>query len=80
MIFHQAGKVIPFLEVASWESNSQPPKSEFIYELHLFKIGYERYPLLTYIPLTKNLSIVDRFDILMDNMVMLEQFVTELRV
>ena len=25
-------KVIPFLEVASWESNSQPPKSEFIYE------------------------------------------------
>ena len=27
-------RVAPFLEVASWESNSQPPKIEFIYELH----------------------------------------------
>lgn len=33
-------KVIPFLEVASWESNSQPPKSEFIYEP---QEGYVRF-------------------------------------
>ena len=64
--------VVPFLEVASWESNSQPPKSEFIYEP---KDGYVRFiqnrdydssAHKTYIPLTKNLSIVDRYDILMD--------------
>lgn len=65
-------KVVSFLEVASWESNSQPPKSEFIYEP---KDGYVRFiqnrdydsdTHKTYIPLTKNLSIVDRYDILMD--------------
>ena len=65
-------RVIPFLEVASWESNSQPPKSEFIYEP---KDGYIRFiqnrdydssAHKTYIPLTKSLSIVDRYDILMD--------------
>ena len=65
-------KVIPFLEVASWESNSQPPKSEFIYEpqegyVRFIQIrDYESNTHITYIPLTKNLSIVDRFDILMD--------------
>ena len=65
-------KVVSFLEVVSWESNSQPPKSEFIYEP---KDGYVRFiqnrdydsdTHKTYIPLTKNLSIVDRYDILMD--------------
>lgn len=65
-------RVVPFLEIASWESNSQPPKSEFIYEP---KDGYVRFiqnrdydsnAHKTYIPLTKNLSIVDRYDILMD--------------
>ena len=65
-------KVLPFLEVASWESNSQPPKSEFIYEP---KDGYVRFiqnrdydsdTHKTYIPFTKNLSIVDKYDILMD--------------
>lgn len=65
-------KVAPFLEIASWESNSQPPKNEFIYEP---KEGYVRFiqnrdyssnNYKTYIPLTQNLSIVDRFDILMD--------------
>ena len=65
-------RVVPFLEVASWESNSQPPKSEFIYEP---KDGYIRFiqnrdydssAHKTYIPLTKSLSIVDRYDILMD--------------
>ena len=65
-------KVIPFLEVASWESNSQPPKSEFIYEPQegyvrfIQNRDYESNTHITYIPLTKNLSIVDRFDILMD--------------
>lgn len=65
-------RVVPFLEVASWESNSQPPKSEFIYEP---REGYVRFiqnrdydssAHKTYIPLTKSLSIVDRYDILMD--------------
>ena len=65
-------KVVSFLEVVSWESNSQPPKSEFIYKP---KDGYVRFiqnrdydsdTHKTYIPLTKNLSIVDRYDILMD--------------
>lgn len=64
--------VVPFLEIANWESNSQPPKSEFVYEP---KDGYIRFIQnrdydsdihKTYIPLTKNLSIVDRYDILMD--------------
>lgn len=65
-------KVIPFLEAASWESNSQPPKSEFIYEPQegyvrfIQNRDYESNTHITYIPLTKNLSIVDRFDILMD--------------
>lgn len=65
-------RVVPFLEIASWESNSQPPKSEFIYEP---REGYVRFiqnrdydssAHKTYIPLTKSLSIVDRYDILMD--------------
>ena len=65
-------RVVPFLEVANWESNSQPPKSEFIYEP---KDGYIRFiqnrdydsdTHKTYIPFAKNLSIVNRYDILMD--------------
>lgn len=64
--------VVPLLKLVSWESNSQPPKSEFVYET---KEGYVRFiqnrdydsdTHITYIPRTKNLSIVDRFDILMD--------------
>lgn len=65
-------KVTKLLDIVSWESNSQPPKSEFIYEP---KDGYIRFIQnrdydsdnhQTYIPYTKNLSTVDRFDILMD--------------
>ena len=64
--------VVPLLKLVSWESNSQPPKSEFVYEP---KEGYVRFiqnrdydsdTHKTYIPRTKNISIVDRFDILMD--------------
>lgn len=64
--------VVPLLKLVNWESNSQPPKSEFVYEP---KGGYVRFiqnrdydsdTHITYIPRTKNLSIVDRFDILMD--------------
>lgn len=60
------------LNIVSWESNSQPPKSEFIYSP---KDGYVRFiqnrdyendSYKTYIPLTSNLSTVNRFDILMD--------------
>ena len=64
-------RVVPLLKVANWES-SQPPKSEFIYKP---REGYVRFiqnrdygssAHKTYIPLTKSLSIVDRYDILMD--------------
>lgn len=56
--------VVPLLKLVSWESNSQPPKSEFVYEP---KEGYVRFiqnrdydsdTHITYIPRTKNLSIV----------------------
>ena len=65
-------KVASFLDVCFWETNSQPPKSEFIYEQ---KNGYVRFiqnrdydsdSYKTYIPITKSLSIVDELDILMD--------------
>mgnify|MGYP002680435123 CR=1 FL=1 len=65
-------RVVPLLKVANWESNSQPPKSEFIYKP---REGYVRFiqnrdygssAHKTYIPMTKSLSIVDRYDILMD--------------
>lgn len=65
-------KVANFLEVASWESNSQPPKSDFIYKP---QEGYVRFIQnrdydsdnhITYIPFNKNLSLVTRYDILMD--------------
>lgn len=65
-------RVVPFLEVASWESNSQPPKRDFIYEPREGYIrfiqnrDYDSSAHKTYIPLTKSLSIVDRYDILMD--------------
>ena len=65
-------RVVPFLEVANWESNSQPPKNEFIYEPQKGYVrfiqnrDYDSNTYMTYIPLTQNLSIVDRFDILMD--------------
>ena len=61
-----------FLDVATWESNSQPPKSDFVYEP---REGYIRFiqnrdydsdSHKTYIPYTKNLSTVNQFDILMD--------------
>ena len=60
------------LNVVTWESNSQPPKSDFEYEP---REGYIRFiqnrdydsdSHKTYIPYTKNLSTVNQFDILMD--------------
>jgi len=65
-------EVKPLLEIVNWESNSQPPKSEFIFEP---KDGYIRFiqnrdyesdSHITYIPYKDSLSIVDRLDILMD--------------
>ena len=64
--------VLPLLDVISWESNSQPPKSEFIYDPQegyvrfIQNRDYDSNAHKTYIPYTKNLSIVDRYDILMD--------------
>ena len=64
--------VVPLLKLVSWESNSQPPKSEFVYEpkedyvRFIQNRDYDSDTHITYIPRTKNLSIVDRFDILMD--------------
>ena len=60
------------LNVVTWESNSQPPKSDFVYEP---REGYIRFiqnrdydsdSHKTYIPYTKNLSTVNQFDILID--------------
>ena len=60
------------LELVNWESNSQPPKSEFVYEP---KNGYVRFiqnrdydssEHVTYIPYKPSLSIVNKFDILID--------------
>ena len=56
--------VVPLLKLVSWESNSQPPKSEFVYEP---KEGYVRFiqnrdydsdTHITYIPRTKNLMLI----------------------
>lgn len=64
--------VVPILDYVTWESNSQPPKSEFSY---VPKEGYIRFiqnrdydsdGYMTYIPYKRSLSIADRFDILMD--------------
>ena len=60
------------LDVVSWESNSQPPKSDFTYEP---KEGYIRFiqnrdydtdTHVTYIPFTKHTNLASRYDILMD--------------
>ena len=65
-------QVVTFTNIATWESNSQPPKSEFRYEPQegyvrfIQNRDYDSNAHKTYIPLTKNLSIVDRLDILMD--------------
>lgn len=65
-------KVGNLLKYVNWESNSQPPKCEFIYGP---RDGYVRFiqnrdydsnSYKTYIPFKKNLSIVSELDILMD--------------
>ena len=64
--------VTMLLDVVTWESNSQPPKSEFVYEPHEGYIrfiqnrDYDSDAHKTYIPYNKNLSTVNKFDILMD--------------
>ena len=64
--------VVSLTDIVSWESNSQPPKSKFRYtpqEGYIRFIqnrDYDSNCHKTYIPITKNLSIVDRLDILMD--------------
>ena len=64
--------VCEVLDIVKWESNSQPPKSEFVYEQ---RPGYIRFiqnrdydsdDHITYIPYKKGLSIVNQYDILMD--------------
>lgn len=65
-------EVLPLLSLCFWETNSQPPKSEFSYEM---KEGYIRFiqnrdydsdDYITYIPKTKSLSIAGKYDILID--------------
>ena len=65
-------KVKKLLDISVWESNSQPPKSEFIYEK---KKGYVRFiqnrdydsdSHITYIPDKKSLTMVSKLDILID--------------
>lgn len=64
--------VVNLLEYVKWESNSQPPKSEFIYQM---REGYVRFiqnrdydsnSYKTFIPFKKSLSTVTKYDILMD--------------
>lgn len=65
-------KVQELLDLVKWESNSQPPKSEFIYNQEPGYIrfiqnrDYDSNNYITYIPFTKNLAVVDEFDILID--------------
>ncbi len=65
-------QVKKLLDIASWESNSQPPKSQFIYEK---REGYVRFiqnrdydsnSYITYIPYKKSLKAVSKLDILID--------------
>ena len=60
------------LDILSWQSNSQPPKSKFVYEP---KEGYIRFiqnrdydsdDHLTYIPTSKSLTTCNKKDILID--------------
>lgn len=65
-------QVKKLLDIANWESNSQPPKSQFIYEK---REGYVRFiqnrdydsnSYITYIPYKKSLKTVSKLDILID--------------
>lgn len=65
-------EIVPVLDVVDWISNSQPPKSTFVYEP---QDGYVRFIQnrdydtdnhITYIPYTKKTKLADTFDILMD--------------
>lgn len=64
--------VCNFLDVSDWETNSQPPKSEFVYEptdgyiRFIQNRDYDSLDHITYIPNRKNLFIANRLDILMD--------------
>lgn len=65
-------EIKPLLDLCVWESNSQPPKSEFIYEekegyiRFIQNRDYESELYKTYVPLTKNIKTVGKYDILMD--------------
>ena len=65
-------KVGNLLKYVNWESNSQPPKCEFIYGPRdgyirfIQNRDYDSNSYKTYIPFKKNLSIVSELDILMD--------------
>ena len=56
-------EVKPLLEIVNWESNSQPPKSEFIFEpkdgyiRFIQNRDYESESHITYIPYKDSLSI-----------------------
>lgn len=58
--------VCNFLDVADWETNSQPPKSEFVYEptdgyvRFIQNRDYDSFDHITYIPNRRNLFIANR--------------------
>ena len=60
------------LDILSWQSNSQPPKSDFIYEKRdgyvrfIQNRDYESDEYVTYIPKTKSITTCNRKDILID--------------
>ena len=65
-------EVIELLNFCSWESASQPPKSEFIYEPRdgyirfIQNRDYESNDNMTYIPLKKNTKLCNEYDIMID--------------
>lgn len=65
-------KVVKLLNIVNWESNSQPPKSQFIYENREGYIrfiqnrDYDSNSYMTYIPYKKSLTTVTKLDILID--------------
>ncbi len=61
--------VVPLLKLVSWESNSNHLKVNLYMsqkKVMCVSFNYDSDTHITYIPRTKNLGIVDRFDILMD--------------
>lgn len=65
-------ETVNLLDVVTWNGGSQPPKSDFVYS---YKKGYVRFiqnrdyssnEHITYIPISKNNKLCNRYDIMID--------------